>query len=131
MPVSGRYLLDTSVLVPLTDGDAEVLARADEAAALYVPVIALGELQFGAEKSSDQEGNRARVDALASAIAVVPCDAQVARVYGRVKDGLRRIGRLIPENDIWIAATALRHGLILATRDTHFAAVKGLAVEYW
>ncbi|HEV8045487.1 MAG TPA: PIN domain-containing protein [Rubrobacter sp.] len=44
---------------------------------------------------------------------------------------MRRIGRPIPENDIWIAATALQHGLVLVTRDSHFEHVEGLRVERW
>jgi tRNA(fMet)-specific endonuclease VapC len=40
-------------------------------------------------------------------------------------------GRPIPENDIWIAASAMEHGLILATRDGHFNEVNDLIVEIW
>jgi len=48
-----------------------------------------------------------------------------------VRDRLRLKGRPIPENDIWIAAVALQHGLPLATRDDHFNEVDGLRVENW
>lgn len=40
-------------------------------------------------------------------------------------------GRMIPENDIWIAASALRHGFTLATRDRHFDEVEALEIEGW
>lgn len=40
---------------------------------------------------------------------------------------LRRKGRPSPSNDLWIAASALQHGLVLATRDEHFEAIEGLA----
>ena len=62
---------------------------------------------------------------------VLPVDAGVARRYGEVRDGLRRIGRPIPENDIWIVATALGYGLVLVTRDSHFEHVEGLRVDKW
>ncbi|HEY4572503.1 MAG TPA: PIN domain-containing protein [Thermoanaerobaculia bacterium] len=42
-----------------------------------------------------------------------------------------RKGRPIPENDIWIAASARQHGLTLATRDGHFDDVDGLITETW
>jgi len=59
------------------------------------------------------------------------CDLRTAHQYGIVKELLRRKGRPIPENDVWIAATALLHGLPLVTRDAHFAHVDGLVVEVW
>ncbi len=47
--------------------------------------------------------------------------------YAAIKDYLRREGTPIPTNDLWIAASTLQHGLILATRDEHFDAIEGLA----
>ena len=41
---------------------------------------------------------------------------------------LRRLGRPIPTNDMWIAATALQHGLAVFSNDGHFRAVPGLHV---
>lgn len=93
--------------------------------------MVLGELYFGALKSQRQEANLRRVEEFTNASNVLPVDAGAARHYGEVRDGLRRIGRPIPENDIWIAATALRHGLVLVTRDSHFEHVEGLRVERW
>jgi tRNA(fMet)-specific endonuclease VapC len=40
-------------------------------------------------------------------------------------------GRPIPENDLWIAAIALEHDLIVATRDAHFGEIDNLKVEMW
>jgi len=62
---------------------------------------------------------------------VLACDGETGYWYGIVKDKLRRSGNPIPENDIWIAALALRHRLSAATRDKHFEAVEGLKVEIW
>jgi tRNA(fMet)-specific endonuclease VapC len=52
-------------------------------------------------------------------------------LYGRIAQQLRRKGRPIPQNDIWIAATALQYDLTLVTRDEHFKQVEGLALETW
>lgn len=98
---------------------------------IFVPSVVLGELYFGALKSQRQEANLRRVEEFANASNVLPVDAGVARHYGEVRDGLRRIGRPIPENDIWIAATALQRGLVLVTRDSHFEHVEGLRSEQW
>jgi tRNA(fMet)-specific endonuclease VapC len=59
------------------------------------------------------------------------CDTDVARSYGEVKNAPCVKGRPIPENDIWISAIALRHGLTLATRDVHFGEVAGLRTAAW
>ena len=62
---------------------------------------------------------------------VLGCDAHTARHYGQIKDDLRRKGQPIPENDIWIAAIALRHGLTLVTRDVHLSKIDALPLAAW
>jgi tRNA(fMet)-specific endonuclease VapC len=86
---------------------------------------------FGAVRSGRSEANAARIDDLAATCTVVGVDAETARRCGQLEGELRKKGRPIPENDLWIAACALRHGLILATRDRHFDQVEGLQVETW
>ena len=129
--MSGNYLLDTSVLIELFAKDKNVLARLETAESTFIPSIALGELHYGARKSSRSEKNLEQLEKLASQAVILPCDAETSYWYGSVKDGLRRTGQPIPENDIWIAAMALQHGLTVATRDNHFQAVEGLKVEMW
>lgn len=127
----GRYLLDTSVLVALLRGDDAVSAAIEQAVDVYIPVTAVGELYYGALHSGNPARNAARVAALVDAGVVLACDAETALVYGDVKTGLRKRGRPIPENDVWIAAVAVQHGLVLVSRDEHFDAVDGLPREAW
>ena len=130
-PVAGRLLLDTSVVVDLFAGDSAVqriLATADE---VFVPSVVVGELFYGAQRSSRRAENYAQVETFASATAVLPCDLSTARHYGSIKDALRSKGRPLPENDIWIAALARQHALTLATRDAHFREIDGLALLAW
>ena len=54
-----------------------------------------------------------------------------AERYGKVKARLAQLGSMIPENDLWIAATCLVHDLTLASRDAHFEAVEGLRQVRW
>jgi tRNA(fMet)-specific endonuclease VapC len=58
-------------------------------------------------------------------------DRRCSEIYSDVKLALKKKGRPIPENDIWIAASALQHGLVLITRDKDFDTVEGLTVEKW
>lgn len=129
--MAGKYLLDTSILIALFADDAavkECLAHADE---VFIPSIAIGELYYGAWKSTRVQANLARVDELVAANMVLGCNAQTGRHYGEAKNALRVKGHPIPENDLWIAAIALEHSLTLVTRDAHFNEIAHLDVERW
>jgi len=58
-------------------------------------------------------------------------DEAAARSYGSIKTVLRKKGTPIPENDIWIAALAQHHELIIVTRDKHFREVESVHIENW
>ncbi len=113
------------------EGEARERIEESPAGSLFVPIIVLGELRFGARKSGRVEENLRKIEAFAAASDVLPCDEATARLHGDVKADLRRKGRPIPENDIWISATALQHDLTIATRDPHFDHVEGLRTERW
>lgn len=127
------YLLDTNIVIAVFRREGVTLARLDNAApgSLFVPVIVLGELRFGALKSVMVEENLRRIEGFTAESNVLVCDEEAARLYGEIKADLSRKGRPIPENDVWIAATALRHDLALVTRDSHFEHVADLRVERW
>jgi tRNA(fMet)-specific endonuclease VapC len=88
-------------------------------------------LCFGARKSGRASENLARIDEFAANSVVLGCDTDTARRYGEIKHALRVKGRPLPENDIWMAAIALQHGLLLITRDTHFSDIENLEVTAW
>ncbi|MDP8989949.1 MAG: PIN domain-containing protein [Acidobacteriota bacterium] len=100
-------------------------------AEVFVPVIAVGELYFGASHSGRPEANRAVLDQFLDGKVVLTCTLAIAREYGRLKSALRLKGTPLPENDMWIAAIALHHGLTFASRDRHFDEILGLAVIAW
>lgn len=115
--MSGRYLLDTNIIIALFADEKTVkssLAKADE---VFAPSFAIGELCFGAWKSGRPMENLARIDEFVANNVVLGSDAETARRYGEVKNALRLKGRPLPENDIWIAAIAFQHDLTLITRD--------------
>ncbi len=129
--MSGRYLLDTNIIIGLFANEPEIqekLAHADE---VFVPSVVIGELYFGANKSTRVKENLDRIEEFASCIVVLGCDLETARYYGEVKNALRIKGHPIPENDIWIAALALQYGATLVTRDTHFAEIDNLSTITW
>jgi tRNA(fMet)-specific endonuclease VapC len=131
MPASGRFLLDTNIVIALFEGDETVVANLDLASEVFVPAVVLGELLFGAAKSGRPRENAAKVDRFAAGSSIPACDLHVAREYGRLKRDLRAKGKPLPENDLWIAATANRLQLIVVTRDRHFDEIDGLMTAWW
>ena len=130
-PVSGRYLLDTNIVIALFAGEPSVRRHLERESILFLPSVVIGELYYGALASGRKAANLQRIEELVRVSDVLVCDAQTARSYGDVKLLLREKGRPIPENDVWIGAIAAQHGLILASRDTHFDDIPGLAREAW
>lgn len=98
---------------------------------LVVSVVTIGELRFGADKSTDRNANHQAVDRLVKGVEVCSVDLEIAAQYGSLKQILRSAGTPIPDNDLWIAATALAEGLTLVTRDKHFDAVPALRLATW
>ena len=129
--MSGKCLLDTNIVIALFADESAVkdnLSKADE---VFVPSIVIGELNYGARKSARSKENLARIDDFAESNVVLGCDTGTAHYYGEIKNALRLKGHPIPENDIWIAAIALQHGLTLATRDAHFGEIENLKILAW
>ncbi|MCB0194497.1 MAG: type II toxin-antitoxin system VapC family toxin [Anaerolineae bacterium] len=129
--MSGKYLLDTNVVIALFAGDVQVTDKIKRAEEIFIPSIVIGELYYGAEKSGRVEENFDRVNEFAADNVILNCDTVTGRWYGSVKNQLRQKGRPIPENDLWIAALALQHQLTLVSRDRHFSEAANLKLERW
>jgi tRNA(fMet)-specific endonuclease VapC len=129
--MSGRFLLDTNIIIALFANEASIINNLAQADEIFIPSIALGELHYGARKSGRSQKNLERIEEFAANNTIVECDADTASQYGDVKNKLRIKGRPLPENDVWIAALALQHGLTLVTRDAHFQEVENLQTISW
>lgn len=129
--MAGRYLLDTNIVTAYLTNQPSVVTGVDQADEVFLPSIVLGELYFGVFKSGQVERTLARVQGFITDIPVLVCDLDTARVYGELKNILRSRGLPIPDNDLWIAAIARQHGLVLATRDAHFGRIADLRTVYW
>jgi tRNA(fMet)-specific endonuclease VapC len=128
----GAYLLDSSVLIRSLRGDAAITARIDAALQVYVSSIVLGELYLGAYGSPTRtDAAIADVETVERTIAVLVLDAATARIYAQLKNDLKHRNLTMPDNDLWIAATAIQYDVTLAARDAHFTWIAGLRVEQW
>ncbi len=129
--MSETFLVDTNAAISYINGDEKIRALFDKTQTLFTSVIVLGELYFGAENSQHSESNMAQIEGFIAEITVLTCNLETAKHYGHIYQKLKAVGRPIPVNDIWIAATAIQHDLTLISRDHHFQAVAGLTVQNW
>ncbi|MBI3795151.1 MAG: type II toxin-antitoxin system VapC family toxin [Nitrospinae bacterium] len=129
--MNGRFLLDTNIIIGIFSGNAEILNNFANASESFAPSIAIGELYYGAHKSSKNKDNFSKIEEFANTISVISCDESTAKIYGGIKYRLKEKGNPIPENDLWIAAVAIQHDLTLVTRDAHFLAVDELKTAEW
>lgn len=129
---SGVYLLDSSVLILSLRGDSAVKTRVTNVTTGYISSIVLGELYFGAYGSpTRKEAALKDVAAVMATVMTLAPDAVTAEIYWRIKQELKGKGLQIPDNDLWIAATAIQYDIALAARDGHFDWIDGLKVEQW
>lgn len=128
MPASNSLLLDTSVVIAFFRNEPSLVATLTSMDSLYLSLVALGELNLGLERAQNKVRARRALDELLSFVNILYPDLETAALYGRIKAKLLANGTPIPDNDSWIAATALQTGLPLATRDAHFERVDGVTV---
>ncbi len=123
-----RILIDTNCYSEIDNGDPDTMKRVQSATEVWVPLIVLGELYAGFELGTQRETNEKQLNDFLGrpAVGVLFPDAETARYYGRIVHQLRGQGTPIPTNDIWIAALALQHDLLLDSADKHFLYVSDL-----
>jgi hypothetical protein len=125
-----RAVADTSLFVGL---EADRLThRMLIGLDLGVSVVTLGELRLGVLSASargnpETTSRRLATYQLALRFDPLPVDETVSEAWALLVSQLRGQGRKAPINDTWIAATALAHGLPVATQDGDYATMPGLA----
>jgi predicted nucleic acid-binding protein len=128
-----RLVLDTNAYVALMRGERGIADLLESADAIGIPTVVLGELFAGFLIGERAERNLRELDAFMAdaGIEVLEIGRREAERYGALVKALRDIGRPIPTNDIWIAATALCADARLLTADSHFSEVPGLVAIGW
>ena len=129
-----HYLLDTNVvseLVRRPGGATSQRVAGVKAGSLGVSVIVAAELRYGAARLGSERLTR-QLEAVLSAINVLPLEEPADWHYGMIRSELERIGQPIGHNDLLIAAHARSLGATLVTRNVReFGRVPGLSVETW
>jgi tRNA(fMet)-specific endonuclease VapC len=133
-----KYLLDTNHCSYIQQQRPDVITHLRSLSPqteIVTSVITQGELLAGIALLNDESRKntlkQVYEDILAVTTDILEIDSQVAQAYAEIFADLRRNGTPIPTNDLWIAAIAKAHHLILVTNDSHFRHVKGLQKEDW
>ena len=124
-------IVDTNALSAFADGSSLAIAALQAAGEVSVPVIVLGEFCYGITHSRRRREYEAWLEQYLPAFRVLEVTAETAVEYAQLRSELRQLGRLIPANDIWIAALCRQHDLPLLSRDAHFDHVKRLRRQAW
>jgi predicted nucleic acid-binding protein len=125
-----KICLDTNVFPKLARHYLPLTDLIDESEIVYIPVIVTGELFAGFRMGDRFEQNRQEFNSFVSLSGVqeIQINHTIADRYGILVNNLKKNGKPIPTNDIWIAAVALETGSHLVTYDNHFDNIDGLII---
>ena len=124
-------ILDTNALSAAADHESsalEIVARADR---LAVPVIVLCEYRLGIAQSRHRASYENWLLEWISCVSVLDIDDETTHSYAAIGLELKKRGRPIPTNDLWIAALCRQHSVPLLSRDHHFDLVPGVQRIEW
>lgn len=125
-------LLDTDVFSYLMEpGDprGQPYLRHVERRITALAFITVGELLFGAMWRGWGERRLEKLKIGLQAGFVLPLDHQTCATYASLKARLRKRGQILADNDLWIAALAVRHSVSLVSNNrAHFERVPGLVL---
>lgn len=125
-----RFVIDTNIYSAFKTNDPAVVARFREAEEIVVCSTVHGELLAGFKCGSREQKNATDLEEFLDRprVSYVTTDAATAEFYAEIFKQLRAKGSPIPTNDMWIAASAMQHGLAVCTRDEHFSCIENLII---
>jgi len=125
-------MLDTSGYSAFKRGYQEAIDAIQQAPSILVPSVVLGELLAGFEVGGRRLENRRELAEFQHSprVRTTPLSEETAERYARIYAYLRSVGRPVPTNDLWIAASAMEHGAELLTTDRHFLAIPQIVARF-
>ncbi len=123
-----RVALDTNRLTDLFQGDTALAERLGACEEVWIPLVVLAEIKAGFYGGTQRHRNEVLLQKLLAkpTVGVLLLSRETAEHYARLFVQLKRAGAPVPDNDLWIAALALEHDLLLITRDEHFQRIPQL-----
>lgn len=126
-----KILIDTNIYVAFKRSSPAVVEVLQQVDYLGINTVVLGELLSGFTGGSKELRNRKELEEFLNSprVELLAVDEGTAEYYAQIYWNLKTRGHPIPSNDLWIAASAMKHGLALYTLDTHFQKVDGLLLK--
>ena len=123
-----KILIDTNIYSEFKRNNTEIIEILRSVEYIAISTTILGEIYSGFKLGSKEKQNCHELDLFLDSPRVnfLSLDETTAEIYAAVFKQLKSKGKPIPTNDIWIAATAIQHGLSLLTLDKHFDNIAGL-----
>lgn len=131
MAMSGnKFVLDTSAYSAFNRGDARLCSFINPDHLIMVSLIVLGELRAGFAMGNRKEDNVMLLQRFLDSpnVDLLGITDKTSQIYSEIYAGLRKIGRPIGTNDMWIAATCVENDLDLLTLDADFKNIIGLKI---
>ena len=127
-----KLVLDTNAYCLSDVGSESALEALEEAHSLFLPSIVYGELYYGFQYGSKLRENIKRLNRFIEEfqVTLIAVDQEVATKYGDIYASLRKKGKPIPTNDLWISACCMSVGGTLLTEDQHFKAVDQIQIRW-
>ncbi|TWB57649.1 tRNA(fMet)-specific endonuclease VapC [Rhizobium sp. ERR 922] len=128
------YMLDTNICIYVMKTYPPAVREKFNALAeqLCISSITLGELYYGAEKSTRRVENLTAVEHFVARLEVLSFGDKAAAHYGQVRAELERAGTPCGPHDMQIGAHARSEGLIVVTNNMkEFIRIPGIRVENW
>jgi len=125
-----KILLDTNAYSEFMSGNSLVFDYIIEAEEIYLSTVMIGELFAGFKGGNKYGPNVAYLKSFINkdGVKIVNVSIETAEIFGEIKSDLSKNGKMIPLNDIWIAAHTIETGAKLITFDTHFKHINGLRI---
>ena len=124
-------ILDTNALSAFLDRTAEAVEIVSGARELAIPVIVAGEFAYGIAQSRHRDVYEKSLQRMLERCTVLNIGIETARHYAAIRLELKKAGKPIPANDVWIAALSRQHAFPVLSRDAHFDSVAGLRRLSW
>ncbi len=123
-----RILIDTNAYAAFKKNDPRALQIIRTVEYIGINIVVLGELLGGFKGGSKESKNKKELEQFLDSprVYIIQMDEETAEFYAKIYWDLKRKGKPIPSNDMWVAASTMRHGLSLFTYDEHFSDIGGL-----
>jgi len=127
-----RILMDTSAYSAFLGGHEGIKFSLQQAEEIILNPVVLGELIAGFSLGKNEERNRAILEDFLSSprVAVLDIDPETSERYAGILNFLRKRGTPVPTNDLWIAASAMQHGLKILTLDKHYLEIPHILADF-